>query len=213
LSEVPVLMVAAGLTDQSRDLIASALGDGRALLARSMDETVAARIAATVPLDGIRRALLPWVAAHDRSRLAFMLTSSELFRLGLTAAPVTTFDLWGASARARVGCLCLRMPSSQPQYLWRGHPSAGVLMSAVADLNLRVTEFLSELHMPAVLLPHVLRAATSDLADRAAVRYPDDLRGISDYVHRLSADDVEQYLDLLTADGPLVPVRASASLP
>ena len=66
--------------------------------------------------------------------------------------------------------------------------------------------------MPAVLLPHVLRAATSDLADRAAVRYPDDLRGISDYVHLLSADDVEQYLDLLTSDGPLVPVRASASL-
>ena len=147
-----------------------------------------------MPLDGIRRAILPWVATHDRNRLAFMLTSSELFRLGLTAAPVTTFDPWGASSRARVGCLCLRMPSAQPQYLWRGHPSAGILMSAVADLNLRATEFLSELHMPAVLLPHVLRAATSDLADRAVVRYPDDLRGISDYVHRLSADDVEQYL-------------------
>ena len=65
-------------------------------------------------------------------------------------------------------------------------------MSAVADLNLRLTELLSQLHMPAVLLPAILRAATSDLADRVAVRYPDDVRGMSEYVQHLSVDDAEQ---------------------
>ena len=91
-------MVAAALTDQSRDLIASALGDGRALLARSMDETVAARIAATVPLDGIRRALLPWVAAHDRSRLAFMTRYAERYRR-LNGPSIALVDAWVAAVR------------------------------------------------------------------------------------------------------------------
>ncbi len=213
LSEVPALMSATALTDSSRDIITAALRDGRALLDRSTDEAGAGRVADAVPLDGIRRALIPWVAANDHERLAFMLTTSELFRLGMAAPGVSTFDSWGASARARLGCLCLRMPPSQPRYLWLGHPSTGILMSAVADLNLGLTELLSQLHMPALLLPGMLRAATSDLADRAAVRFPDDLRGMSEYVQRLSVDDAEQYLDLMTADGPLVPVRASASLP
>ena len=58
LSEVPVLMVRAALTDPSRDLIVGALRDGRALLDRSSDDAIAERIASSVPLDGIRRALL-----------------------------------------------------------------------------------------------------------------------------------------------------------
>ena len=127
LSEVPVLMPAVGLTDSSRDIITAALRDGRMVLDRSTDEAGFNRVADAVPLDGIRRALLPWVAANDRERLAFLLTTSELFRLGLGAPGVSTFDSWGASARARLGCLCLRMPPSRQRYMFawpseHGHP-------------------------------------------------------------------------------------------
>jgi hypothetical protein len=212
LSEVPVLMPVASLTDASRDTLTAALREGRARLARSVSDSDLDQIADAASLDGIRRTLLPWAASHDRDRLPFMLTTSEIFRLGL-APDSPSFDAWGTSARARTGCLCLSMPPTQPRYLWLGHANTGILMSTVPDLNLRITELLAELHMPAVLLPGMLRAATSDLADRAVIRYPDDLRGMTEYIQHLSTDDAEQYLALLTADGSLAPVRASAGLP
>jgi hypothetical protein len=78
-------------------------------------------------------------------------------------------------------------------------------MGALPDLNLRLAELLAELHLPAALLPSLLAGATLDLIDRAPSRYPDDLRGIVEYASRVSIDDVERYLALLTVDGPLVP--------
>jgi len=76
-------------------------------------------------------------------------------------------------------------------------------------LNLRLAELLSDLHMPAVLLGPVLTAATLDFVNSATSRDPDDRRGLVEFVHSLKTDRVEQYLALLTTDGPLVPLGDS----
>ena len=79
------------------------------------------------------------------------------------------------------------------------------------DLNLRVAEMLADLKMPAPLLAPVLRSAMLDLVDSAIVRDSDDRRGLVDFVQSLRPDRVEQYLALLTTDGPLVPIEAGGS--
>ncbi len=70
--------------------------------------------------------------------------------------------------------------------------------------------------MPAVLLAPVLTAAALDFVNSVASRDPDDRRGLVEFVQSLRPDRVEQYLALLTTDGPLVPLGdspASKDLP
>ena len=75
----------------------------------------------------------------------------------------------------------------------------GVAMNTVLKL-------LAELGMPAMLLPSVLPPAMLDFINTAECRDSDDRRGLVDFVQRLRIDRVEQYLALLTTDGPLVPM-------
>ena len=63
--------------------------------------------------------------------------------------------------------------------------------------------------MPAALLGPVLAAATIDFVDSAISRDPDDRRGLVEFVQSLHTERVEQYLALLTTDGPLVPLEES----
>lgn len=210
LTEVIAIMEPASLTDAARDAIASAIRAGRARLAAAATSRDLEAIADLVPLGAIRRSLLPWVFTHERRRVASFLSTAELFRLGLGASETDgTFDAWGAPARPRLGCLCLQFPHRRPPAAFMGHLSSGILMGAVPDLNLRLAELLADLRMPAALLPSVLAAATLDLVDGAPSRYPDDLRGLLEQVQGLSLDQAEQYLALLTTDGPLVPAGAA----
>jgi hypothetical protein len=87
----------------------------------------------------------------------------------------------------------------------------GALATGFPDLNLRLAEVLGELRMPATLLPSVLAAATWDLVLNVRSRDFDDRQGLIDFVDALTADRVEQYLALLTTDGPLVPVAAGSA--
>jgi hypothetical protein len=56
----------------------------------------------------------------------------------------------------------------------------------------------------------VLAAATLDLINHAISRDLDDRRGLVEFVHALPIDRAEQYLALLTTDGPLVPLEEPA---
>jgi hypothetical protein len=85
------------------------------------------------------------------------------------------------------------------------------MATAFPDLSLRLAELLSELRMPAALLPAVLAPATLEFINTAECRDPDDRRGLLDFVQRLRSDRVEQYLALLTSDGPLVPIIDGSS--
>ena len=64
--------------------------------------------------------------------------------------------------------------------------------------------------MPAALLAPVLASATLDFVELAISRDFDDRRGLVEFVQALRARRVEQYLALLTTDGPLVPVEGAS---
>jgi len=81
-----------------------------------------------------------------------------------------------------------------------------MIASAFPDLNFRIAELLRDLHMPAALLAPVLMSATLDFINSTTSRDQDDHRGLVEFVQALQSDRVEQYLALLTTDGPLVPI-------
>jgi len=56
----------------------------------------------------------------------------------------------------------------------------------------------------------VLNAATPDIAEISTARDHDDRRALVEAVQAMKIERVEQYLALLTSDGPLVPVDNSA---
>jgi hypothetical protein len=200
------LVQPAFLTEKDRDTILSAMRSGRARLNAAADPGEAARIADEAGLSPARRALLAWVVAHDRQRLGVFLSPSELLWLGLGNGPAGALHAWGAPASSRVGCLCLQMVARRPWEGFAGRENRGMTASAFPDLNLRLAELLADLRMPAALLGPVLGAATIDFVDSVISRDPDDRRGMVEFVQALRTDRVEQYLALLTTDGPLVPL-------
>jgi hypothetical protein len=113
---------------------------------------------------------------------------------------------WGAPAGPRLGCHCLQFVLRRPWEIVAGRRNAGMMASAFPDLNLRLAELLSELRLPAALLGPVLRSATLDFVNAVISRDPDDRRGLVVFVQALRSEHLEQYLALLTTDGPLVPI-------
>jgi hypothetical protein len=201
----------ARLTDADRDVVVDAMRRGRQRLAAVRTAADAAAVAEEIRLSPVRRSVLPWVAAHDAPRLVASLSPLELFWLGLERRPVDSrLEAWGAPAEPRLGCLCVQLLDRRPWETLAGRWHLGLLASGFADLNLRLAELLAELQMPASLLPQVLAAATIDFTDNATSRDPDDRRGPIEFVQGLGAERLEQYLALLTTDGPLVPMGESS---
>ena len=205
------LVAPASLTDADRELIVAAIRRGRARLEAARTPTEALAIADDTRLSPLRRTLLSWVVTHDPERVAAFLSPSELLWLGLGSVPMEALRPWGAPAGWRLGCLCLQLVDRRPWEGFAGRWQAPMMASAFPDLNLRLAELLSDLRMPAALLPSVLPAATRDFIDGATSRDLDDRRALVEYVQALGADRLEQYLALLTTDGPLVPVGTAAS--
>jgi len=200
------------LSDADRDTIASAIRNGRARLKgviHSPDDVAA--IADTVSLSPQRRTLLAWTIAHDPTRVDAFLSPAELFWLGVGDAHLADLDAWGVPAMARTGCLCLRVVRARSWEMFAGRWNTGMVASAFPDLNFRLAELLSDLHMPAALLAPVLTSATLDFVNSTTSRDQDDRRGLVEFVQALQPDRVEQYLALLTTDGPLVPVGDAPS--
>ncbi len=194
------------LTDADRDAIAAAIGRGRATLASIRTARDAHAVADRSGLSATRRSLLSWVVAHDRERVAAFLSPVELLWLGLQGTRVDRLHPWGAAAHSRLGCLCLQLIDRSPWEVFAGRWNSGMMASVFPDLNLRLAELLTELHMPAALLGPILTSATLDLVNSAISRDPDDRRGLVEFVAGLGIERVEQYLALLTSDGPLVPI-------
>lgn len=196
------------LADGDRDLIVKAIDTGRARVAAMRTRTDAIATAEQAGLSATRRTLLAWALQHEPERAAQSFSLTELLWLGLGASPArANLNAWGAPAEPRLGCLCLRLFDARPWEVVAGRWDSGIRASTFDDLSLRLAELLSELQMPAVLLGPVLAAATVDLVDGADSRDPDDRRGLVDFVQRLSRERVEEYLALLTTDGPLVMVN------
>jgi hypothetical protein len=210
-AEAVVLASPPELTDEGVGEMRAALDAGRATLAALADPGGAATVAERAGLGPTDSSLLPWVAAHDPERLGAFLSPGDLLALGLGGRAVPALDAWGAPARLRQGCFCLRMPQGPRWEHLAGRGAAGMLASTFPDLNIRLADLLHELAMPAELLAAVLGAATADLLDHAASRDVDDRRALVEFVQGLDTARVEEYLALLTSGGPLVPVGDSRS--
>jgi hypothetical protein len=208
--ETVALIEPAALDDASRDRIVAALRLGRARLAALGTRSEAAALADEIRMSPARRSLLLWIVAHDREGLARFLSAGELLWLGLDR-PESGAQLhaWGAPARPRFGCLCLRVVDPRPDEMFSGRWHSGVRASTFPDLSLRLAELLAELGMPAPLLGAVLAPAVLDFVNLVVSRDPDDRRGLVEFVQELRVDHLEQYLAALTTDGPLVPLGAS----
>jgi hypothetical protein len=134
------------------------------------------------------------------------LSMSELFAAGLDGAPLPAgLDAWGVSGAPRLGCQCLQMPAARPLDAFAGRWFSGVLGTGFPDMNLRVAELLEQLHMPGSLLAPVLASATWDFLMNVRINDFDDTSAWVEFASAIGVDRVEQYLALLTTDGPLVP--------
>jgi hypothetical protein len=197
------------LSDSDRDAIAAAIRRGRARLTSVRSAGEAAAIADTVVLSPLRRTLLSWTIAYDPTRLGAFLSPGELLQLGAGNTGFTSLNAWGVVAASRAGCLCLEVMAGRSTEIFAGRWNTGMAASVFPDLNLRLAELLSDLHMPATLLAPVLTAATLDFVNTVGSRDQDDRRGLSEFVQALTLTRIEQYLALLTSDGPLVPLGES----
>ena len=197
---------AKSLVDSDRDAIASAIRQGRARLTSAQWPGEISAIADTAGLSPLRRTLLSWTSTHDSARVSAFLSPGELFWLGAGNTKFTSLNAWGVVALSRAGCLCLKVVAGGPTEIFAGRWNTGMAASVFPDLNLRLAELLSDLHMPAPLLASVLTSATLDFVNSVASRDQDNRRGLAEFVQGLTLTRVEQYLALLTNDGPLVPV-------
>jgi hypothetical protein len=205
LFETVPLMSPADLEPGTHRALTTALRRGRERAAGLRTARDVGAIAGPLNLTPARTTLLTWAVQHRRADLR--LSQYELLVLGLDrGTKPASLDAWGMPGEARIGCLCLQVPTPRQADLFTGRWHTGVLMTGFPDLNLRLAELLGDLGMPATLLPSVLAAATWDLVINAHSRDYDDRQGLVDYVDALTADRVELYLALLTTDGPLVPI-------
>jgi hypothetical protein len=207
--EAIALVGSMSLTDRDRDEIAAALRRGRERVAALRTTDDARTLAEELRLSPVRVSLLPWVVSREPARVSAFLSLGEILRLGIRDVPDdSTLHAWGAPAGSRLGCLCLQLPRREPWEIVAGRWGSGMLMSTFPDLNLRLAELLSEMQMPASLLGPVLASATLDFVTTTISRDEDDRRGLIEYVNTLDRERFEQYLALLTTDGPLVPLDA-----
>ena len=197
------------LTDEGRDLLAAALRRGRSRLAAAahrpgeLDALLAA-----AGVDGIRRRLAGLATTQAGSLVHDYVALSEVLRLGQdpgAGISDAVLNNWGAAARLIDGSLGLRMPG---RLAWRertGRPGSGLVSAHVADLQLRVAEWLAERRLPASLAPGVLAFAMWDLTMTAQVANADDWLPVVRAAQAVSSQRLEDYVSALAAGGPLVP--------
>jgi hypothetical protein len=202
------LVEPAWLTDDDLQRVVAAMRRGRERAAALKTPRDALALAADLRLSPARGGLLSWTVAHDPQRLATFLSPSELLLGGLGTVPDDSpLHAWGAPALSRTGCLCLRLPRREPGEAIAGRWGSGVFVSGFPDLSLRLAELLADMQMPAALLGPVLASATLDFVNTGVSRDEDDRRGLVEFVQALDRQRLEQYLALLTTDGPLVPIE------
>ena len=194
------------LTDQGRDNLASALRRGRDRLADAAGRPGDIdRLAKLAGVEGWRRRLIRRTAAADPATVSRYFSLGEVLGLGLAGPVPTDFDAWGLSTRALDGSLEQRLPCRLDWDEMAGRPGRELLSARVADLQLRVVEWLAEEKLPAVLAPGVVSFAMWDLAMSTQMVDEDDWLAVVRAAQAVSSDRLADHVSALTADGPLVP--------
>lgn len=195
----------ARMTDEEMQRIANAVDDGRAqVTAAGHDASRLAELGRAASMSPWRRVAMRWTLAEEPSRVSQQFSLSALARLGGVAPG--QLPAWGTSA-VPLGCLCLASPIEGAPELIAGRPVDGIVGIRSADLPLRVAQILSELKMPAQLMPAVLAYAMRDYIDRLRPMHPADVDAFADAALSLTRTMVEDYLGAIAAVGPLRPVQ------
>jgi len=166
-------------------------------------------VVADAHLSEWRREALRWALASDRETVTRSISRLEWLWLGGDVGTIAELDAWGPSALSVSGCWCPAFPRPAAWEEFAGRPMTGQLATRLPDLALRVAEELVRLGLPAGLLPGVLAAATSDLLYEAQPAHYDDWLAVVRYIDDLPAEQFVDYVSMLTAGGPLVPVEPS----
>jgi hypothetical protein len=112
------------------------------------------------------------------------------------------------------GCACSRFSPPQAWRLFSGRPQIGLMVPAMADLNLRVAMVLHEMHLPSAMLPQVLSFAVQDFVNEVAPTDAYDWWTLARTAQALSRERVEDYVAMAAAvDGPLVPEDIEGTKP
>jgi hypothetical protein len=207
LAHTVALMDPSDFTDADRELIVRAVqrGERRVAVLADGGESVDTVIA-EAGLSEWRGNLLRWTLTHEPGSVSAAFSLTELFWLGRPDRSLEALRPWGVSSALLSGCLCLRFPPRGPWDESTGHASDGQLATMVPDLTVRMAQLLAELRLPAALVPAALVAATPDVMEEARLAGSDDWPTLVRFIRSISRDRAEEYLALLTAIGPLVPV-------
>jgi hypothetical protein len=207
LAHTVALMDPSDFTDADRELIVKAVQRGERRVAALADGGESAdTVIAEAGLSEWRGNLLRWTLAHEPGSVPAAFSLTELFWLGRPDRSPEALRPWGVSSALLSGCLCLRFPPREPWDESTGHPSDGQLATMVPDLAVRIAQLLADLGLPAALVPAALVAATPDVMEEARLAGSDDWPTLVRFIRSISRDRAEEYLALLTAIGPLVPV-------
>lgn len=190
------------LRDADRDRIADAIDRGTRRVAALSGEGAVEAAADEISVEPWRRRAIRWTFAHERNRVASLLTLTELLVLG--GGKPLELDAWGMVSITS-GCLCPRLPAlgSWPRLV--GRPQLGLVAAGVADLNLHVAVMLKEMGLPAALARVILSGAMQDFIDDVKPTDDGDWLTLVRRARTVPRDRVEDYIAAATATGPLVP--------
>ena len=138
-----------------------------------------------------------------------MFSLTELLMLG--GADLRALDAWGMIGLASAGCLCSRLSPPGNWWLLAGRPQLGIVATGIADLHLHVAATLKELQLPAALARVVLSGAMQDFIDEVRPTDESDWLTLSRVSRTATREQIEDYLAVATADGPLVPDITTSS--
>jgi hypothetical protein len=197
------LMDARLLRQDDLDAIAAAMARGRRRVeALARGDGDANALAREIAMDGWRIRALQWTIRHEPQRTSSWFSETDLLFLG--GGDRIDLMAWGMPAADVIGCICSRMTAPGLWATLVGRPQPGLLVAAVADLNLRVAEVLAELGLPAGLARSVLSYAVQDFVDRVPVLHADDWLTRVRAAQALSREQIEDYVSAVTVEGPLV---------
>jgi hypothetical protein len=208
LAHTIALMDPALFRNADRDTIVQAIERGeRRVAALARGDESAESLMAEAKLSEWRANTLRWVLAHEPDAAPSEFSLAELLWLGKPDLAPEALENWGVSSAPLSGCLCLRFPPPEPWDDATGHPGDGQLATTVPDLALRMAQMLKELGLPASLVPAVLVGATADVLDEARLADGDDWPTLVRFIRSISSERARDYIALLTALGPLVPLE------
>ncbi len=196
------------MDDRDRDMLAADLRRGRERI-RAAAGTPGAidALAASAGVERWRCRLMRLAAAGGIASVMPYWSLAEVRVVGRDGPTPPALHAWGPAQRLVDGSWRTALPDRLSMHELGGRIYGdGLLSGQVADLHLRVAEWLAEMHLPAALAPAVLRSAMWDLAMNTRMADPDDWLAVVRAAQAVPADRMADYVSALTADGPLVPV-------